>query len=108
VVSVRLSRRRWVVLLVVVVLLLVGGVALAGTRGGSQAPVASRDVTIDVLDGPARSDPQRLDATFYTPATTPAPVVLLAHGFGGSKDSVADQARTLTRAGYAAAPARSG
>ncbi|GAB2921422.1 alpha/beta fold hydrolase [Rhodococcus aerolatus] len=97
----RTPRRRWVVLLVVVVLLLAGAVAVVAVRSSDEPAVASTDVTIDVLDGPARDTPQRLDATFYTPAVTPAPVVMLAHGFGGSKDSVADQARALTRAGYA-------
>lgn len=99
--GVRTPRRRWVVLLVVVVVLLAGGVAAVALRSGGAAPVASSDVTVDVLDGPARDTPQRLDATFYVPAVTPAPAVLLAHGFGGSKDSVAAQAQTLTRDGYA-------
>ncbi|PZS26336.1 MAG: ABC transporter [Pseudonocardiales bacterium] len=42
----------------------------------------------------------RLDTTLYLPARTPAPAVLLAHGFGGSKASVASDARALARRGY--------
>ncbi|PZS18473.1 MAG: ABC transporter [Pseudonocardiales bacterium] len=42
----------------------------------------------------------RLDTTLYLPAKTPAPAVLLAHGFGGSKSSVASEARSLARHGY--------
>ncbi|MCU1690827.1 MAG: Sulfate-transporting ATPase, partial [Jatrophihabitantaceae bacterium] len=41
-----------------------------------------------------------LDTTLYLPDSTPAPAVLLAHGFGGSKGSVADEARSLARRGY--------
>ncbi len=50
--------------------------------------------------GPARDQPVAIDATLFTPALTPAPAVLLAHGFGGNEDSVADQARTLARDGF--------
>ena len=41
-----------------------------------------------------------LDATLYLPQRTPAPAVLLAHGFGGSKDSVVTEAKTLQSRGY--------
>jgi ABC-2 type transport system ATP-binding protein len=41
-----------------------------------------------------------LDATLYLPSKTPAPAILLAHGFGGSKDSVVTEARTLQSRGY--------
>jgi len=41
-----------------------------------------------------------LDTTLYLPATTPAPAVLLAHGFGGSKTDLDSEARSLARHGY--------
>lgn len=41
-----------------------------------------------------------LDATLYLPAKTPAPAVLLAHGFGSTKDSVSVEAKTLQARGY--------
>ena len=41
-----------------------------------------------------------LDTTLYLPQHTPAPAVLLAHGFGGSKTELAGQARNLARHGY--------
>jgi ABC-2 type transport system ATP-binding protein len=41
-----------------------------------------------------------LDATIYLPAKTPAPAVLLAHGFGGTKGSVVTEAKTLQSRGY--------
>lgn len=46
------------------------------------------------------SSPQTLDATIYLPERVPAPAVILAHGFGGSKTSLTDQAQVLARAGY--------
>ncbi len=41
-----------------------------------------------------------VDTTIYLPDKTPAPAILLAHGFGGSKDSVATQAREFSKRGY--------
>ncbi|RBY83427.1 alpha/beta fold hydrolase [Blastococcus sp. TF02A-30] len=42
-----------------------------------------------------------LDTSLYLPdADGPAPAVVLAHGFGGSKDSVADDARDLAGRGF--------
>ena len=49
---------------------------------------------------PSASD-VTLDTTLYLPAVGGrAPAVVLAHGFGGSKDSVADDARDLAGRGY--------
>ena len=45
--------------------------------------------------------PVELDARLYLPTATPAPAVLVAHGFGGSRDSVAEQARGLAERGFA-------
>ena len=44
--------------------------------------------------------PVQLDTTLYLPAKTPAPAILLAHGFGGSKTDLDGEARSLARAGY--------
>ncbi|MGD9530019.1 MAG: alpha/beta fold hydrolase [Pseudonocardia sp.] len=41
-----------------------------------------------------------LDTTLYLPTSTPAPAVLLAHGFGGSKASVDADARDLAARGF--------
>ncbi|MBG6139147.1 alpha/beta fold hydrolase [Longispora fulva] len=41
-----------------------------------------------------------LDTTFYAQDSGKAPVILLAHGFGGSKNSVADSAKELAGRGY--------
>ncbi len=60
--------------------------------------------TITVHSGPDGKDVVSLDTTEYLPSGVdkdhPAPAILLAHGFGGSKDSVADDARRLTKHGY--------
>ena len=86
---------------------LVGGVLLAA---GPVAPVppayAEDQVTETVLTVPGTPEPDgrpvSLDVTVLT--TDPAvarPAVVLAHGFGGTKDDLADTARTLAQDGYA-------
>lgn len=83
-----------------VALLGLSTVAAAPAPGGA---VRSEDVRIDVRDGPARDQPQSLDATLWLPATSaPAPAVLVAHGFGGSKQTVAEEARAWAQRGYVA------
>src|SRR5436305_8466893 len=58
-----------------------------------------------VLTGPDGATPVSLDTTFYLPrsasAAHPVPAVLLAHGFGGTKESVVTQAEDLADHGYA-------
>ncbi|GAB3903664.1 alpha/beta fold hydrolase [Kibdelosporangium lantanae] len=67
----------------------------------SSAPVVrTQDATLSVKDGPARDQNTQLDTTLYLPERTPAPAVLVAHGFGGSKDSVRDDARELAERGF--------
>jgi ABC-2 type transport system ATP-binding protein len=44
--------------------------------------------------------PVELDADVYLPDSVPAPAVVLAHGFGGSKASVSDQAVALQERGF--------
>ncbi|TDC62826.1 alpha/beta fold hydrolase [Actinomadura sp. GC306] len=81
---------------------LAAGGAAWGVAAGDEPRVRSADQRITVVDGPADDQRVTLDTTFYRPAgRTPAPAVLLAHGFGGSKADVADEARGLARAGYA-------
>jgi ABC-2 type transport system ATP-binding protein len=98
----RLARLRWrpAVLLLVAVLIAGAGVALAATRTPDPPPVTSENVTIDVPEGPGSTGQVRLDATVYRPAVTPAPAILVAHGFGGSKNSVSAEATALARRGF--------
>jgi len=46
------------------------------------------------------STPVRIDADLYLPRQTPAPAVVLAHGFGGSKQAVSTEAQYLTEQGF--------
>jgi ABC-2 type transport system ATP-binding protein len=96
----RLTRRRVVAGSVVIVLV----AALVGWAVWPDRPGwTSRDVTIAVRTGPAGDQPVDLDARFYLPRdrSGKVPAVLLAHGFGGTKDSVADDAESLADRGYA-------
>ncbi len=67
---------------------------------------AAEDVTTEEARVPVGTGPDaaELDTTLYVPASAtadePAAAVVLAHGFGGSKDSVADDARDLAGRGY--------
>jgi ABC-2 type transport system ATP-binding protein len=93
-------RRRVVVLLLVATLLLGAGVVLAVISAADPQPVATEDITIEVPDRPGGGGKVRLDATVYRPAATPAPAVLLAHGFGSNKNSVRAEATDLARRGF--------
>src|SRR3979411_2274115 len=85
---VRLTRRRIIAGSVVAVLIIgLGGAAVAPT------PVNSRtlDQLITVRTGPDSATDVTLDSTLYLPnaasASSPVPAILLAHGFGGTKQS---------------------
>jgi ABC-2 type transport system ATP-binding protein len=96
----RITRRRAVAGAVILLLVasLVGWAAWPSRPGWT-----SRDLRINVLSGPGGNDPVDLDARFYLPrnASGKVPAVLLAHGFGGTKDSVATDAESLADRGYA-------
>ncbi len=93
------TRQRKIVAIVVVVAVL-AAVALVAWPSSEPAPVATRDVEIAVPGGPGVADPVVLDATLYLPERTPAPAVIMAHGFGGSKRSVAADAQESARDGF--------
>ncbi|MGN9841754.1 CocE/NonD family hydrolase [Nonomuraea sp. H19] len=67
------------------------------------APVVrGQDQKITVVDGPADDQRVELDATYFPPPDGgKAPAVLIAHGFGGSKQSVRQQAIRVAQEGYA-------
>ena len=80
----------------------IAGLAAIVVATNRAAPVNARDVRIAVLDGPRGDQHVVLDATFFTPAGTGrVPAILLAHGFGETKDAVRPQATELARAGFA-------
>lgn len=65
----------------------------------------TQDFMITVPTGPGGSERVTLDATLYLPDSAserrPVPAILLAHGFGGSKRSVAEDAADYADLGYA-------
>src|SRR3954452_15732369 len=91
----RSGRARLVVVVVVIALVAVA-VVLAIVASSDGVTVASRFVA----GTPEAGQKVELDTSLYLPATTPAPAVLLSHGFGGDKSSVAGAARTLAADGF--------
>ena len=93
---VRAAPRRLVAAAVVLVL-----AALAVTIAALASTAPSIHTRAQFVTGtPEAGRPVRLDTTLYLPEKTPAPAVLLAHGFGSSKTGVSGEARTLARHGY--------
>jgi len=84
-----------------------GGVAAVLVAGALLAPSAARaevaPVAMMLAGAPSSATdptPVQLDVDVYIPEVTPAPAVVLAHGFGGSKEGAAEQAQLLVEAGY--------
>ncbi|MFG3245242.1 CocE/NonD family hydrolase [Streptomyces sp. NPDC048187] len=78
------------------VVVLAGAGTWTAVAGDEAAPVRRADRTVAVGDG------VRLDTSYFTSDSGGRrPAVLLAHGFGGSKDDVREQAEDLARDGYA-------
>ncbi|GIE97959.1 alpha/beta fold hydrolase [Paractinoplanes rishiriensis] len=96
----RPTRRRVVSTSIVVVLLggLIGWAVWPDRPGWTE-----RDERISVRTGPAGDQAVDLDARFYLPRDRDGkvPAVLLAHGFGGTKNSVREDAEALADRGYA-------
>src|SRR5450756_977812 len=89
-------RRRWAIVGAVLLLVAIG-VPVAMTSGSSGA-VSTRSQF--VAGTPEAGAPVGLDTTVYFPASTPAPAIVLAHGFGGSKTDLDSEARLLAAHGY--------
>ncbi|MER5701193.1 alpha/beta fold hydrolase [Micromonospora sp. NPDC002296] len=70
-----------------------------------EAGFRTETALVTVRSGPAGDEPVDLDTTFYLPDDASAgrkvPAVLLAHGFGGTKESVRADAEDLAAQGYA-------
>jgi ABC-2 type transport system ATP-binding protein len=99
-----LPRRRWVrvVAVLAAVAVLIAAAAAIAAMATRPAPISERNVRISVTDGPQGNQHVVLDATFYTPAGAGrVPAILLAHGFGETKDAVRPEAEYLARAGFA-------
>ncbi|MEV4315233.1 alpha/beta fold hydrolase [Actinocrispum sp. NPDC049592] len=93
------TRLRWLAFALVAVVVAAG--VLVWVNSGRSGPVIrTEDQTLHVTDGPAHDQPIDLDSRLYLPERTPAPAVLVAHGFGGSKESVDGDARELAQRGF--------
>ncbi|WP_225828662.1 CocE/NonD family hydrolase [Streptomyces naphthomycinicus] len=81
----------------------VAAVAVLAGAGTWTAAVASDDTRpVRVGERVLAVDGVRLDTSYFAPADGARhPAVLLAHGFGGSKDDMRVQAEDLARSGYA-------
>ncbi|MFJ2726246.1 alpha/beta fold hydrolase [Streptomyces collinus] len=78
------------------VVVLAGAGTWTAVASDSPPPVHRGDRVMAMADG------TRIDTSYFTAGSTGRrPAVLLAHGFGGSKDDVRQQAEGLARDGYA-------
>ncbi|WP_245556113.1 alpha/beta fold hydrolase [Actinopolyspora mortivallis] len=100
------SRRRvpsFPLLSTTLVALIVAGVALWFSDDGSsenRPRTSTRHASIDVLDGPREQHRVQLDLTLHIPVSTPAPAIVLAHGFTGDKSELEQPARRLAARGF--------
>jgi ABC-2 type transport system ATP-binding protein len=82
----------------------VTGVLVDGPVVGIGSPAArAQSLDLRLAGGPTSATdptPVELDAAIWLPEEVPAPAVILAHGFGGSKDSVSIQAQALADLGF--------
>ncbi|MFC5721509.1 alpha/beta fold hydrolase [Streptomyces gamaensis] len=102
----RLPRRRgrlWAAVAAGTVLLGAGTWTVASATGQQDAPVHREDRFLSVPESPGEERASvRVDTSFFTAGGAGRrPAVLLAHGFGGSKDDLRGQAEELARSGYA-------
>ncbi|HSY15375.1 MAG TPA: alpha/beta fold hydrolase [Jatrophihabitantaceae bacterium] len=87
------------VLALIAVVVLGAAVAVTLTLVDRSAPVRTSSRFVAGTAEPGVG-PVALDTTLYLPAATPAPAILLAQGFGGSKTDLDGEARGLARHGY--------
>ncbi|MGW5673132.1 alpha/beta hydrolase, partial [Micromonospora sp. NPDC003776] len=97
------TRRRRVVAATVVAVLVVAAVAWAARP--QRADFRTESALVTVRSGPDGDQPVDVDTTLYLPRDASSrhrvPAVLLAHGFGGTKESVRTDAEDLVARGYA-------
>src|SRR5215468_5152907 len=97
-----LRGRRAIAFAAAAAVLVIAAVFVVVATTSSPAPIGVRNLRIQVVDGPDNNQHVSLDATFFTPeGSGRVPAIMLAHGFGATKNSVRPEAEQLTRAGYA-------
>ncbi|MDT0305846.1 alpha/beta fold hydrolase [Streptomyces sp. DSM 44917] len=84
-------------------LLVLAAVLLPLAARGEEAPTRREEHVLRLPESPGSRETVSIDTTFVTAGDPgrPRPAVLLAHGMGGSKADLADDADRLARAGYA-------
>ena len=92
--------RGWRMALGAVVMFAVLVAPAASAASAAKVTGPSETFRVAVPAAPGSAATISLDVDLYLPATSrPAPAVLLAHGFGGSKRSVAKDAERMRREG---------
>ena len=99
----RWPRRRGRLLAGAAALAVVAGAVTWALAGAEETEVRHSDQVLTVPWAPGSARTVRLDTSFFTAADQEGrrPAVLLAHGFGGSKEDLREPAERLARAGYA-------
>ncbi|WP_090054493.1 alpha/beta fold hydrolase [Lentzea fradiae] len=98
----RLSRLRgrWTIPALIVVLALVAGGVYFTRSGDDPVAVPFKEANIDAPESPDSAQTVSIETRLYLPQQTPAPAIMLAHGFGGSLRSVHTQAEEFARRGF--------
>ncbi|MET1076041.1 MAG: ABC transporter ATP-binding protein, partial [Umezawaea sp.] len=94
------SRGRLVALGAVVAVLLGATAVWVSRDDPTTSAVRVEEGFVEVPAAPGSADRVSLETSLFLPERTPAPAVLLAHGFGGDKHSVDTDARELAEAGF--------
>ncbi|MFJ9839947.1 alpha/beta fold hydrolase [Kitasatospora sp. NPDC101155] len=84
-----------------VALVAVAGAGTVAVASGGEQAVHQEDRFLSMPETPGSTQQVQLDTSFFTTGSSPRPAVLLAHGFGGSKDGERERAQQLARQGYA-------
>ncbi|MFD9704072.1 alpha/beta fold hydrolase [Lentzea sp. NPDC059081] len=98
----RLSRLRgrWTIPALIVVLAVVAGGVYFTRSGDDPVAVSFKEANIDAPESPDSAQTVTIETRLYLPQQTPAPAIMLAHGFGGSLRSVHTQAEEFARRGF--------
>lgn len=97
---VQIARSKRAIAAIATVVLLIAASSLLVGAEEDIPDVRTQDAIVDVPERKGSPDRIQLDVTLYVPEDTPAPAVLLPHGFGGTKNSVARDARELAERGF--------
>jgi len=82
------------------VLALVAGGVYFTRSGDDPVAVPYKEANIDAPESPDSAQTVTIETRLYLPQQTPAPAIMLAHGFGGSLRSVHTQAEEFARRGF--------